>query len=249
MSDAETEVLAITEQMLKAMYTADPEVHRTHCAEDMSSFEWYIAPYRIDGLDFHLRLIEAGGNGEPSHLDMLTPRVQVYGDTAIVNYTLLKTVAHGNRAAAVLHSQRDAGVRQNGRRLEDGASPQVADVGPIPTVPLVTGAVSAGTRQALATSAKPCPGPIDGEGAADRATARCATEQAAEKRGSRGAGAGLAQRVRALDGDVVQAGGVDAERQRQEGRDDQGHIRAGREAPEAAGGELAAGGHGSTSCR
>ena len=59
----------------------------------MSSFEWYIAPYRIDGLAFHLRLIESGGNGEPSHLDMLTPRVQVYGDTAIVNYTLLKTVA------------------------------------------------------------------------------------------------------------------------------------------------------------
>lgn len=92
MSEAETEVLAITEKMLRAMYTADPDVHRRHCAEDMSSFEWYIAPYRIDGLDFHLRLIESGGNGEPSQLDMLTPRVQVYGDTAIVNYTLLKTV-------------------------------------------------------------------------------------------------------------------------------------------------------------
>jgi hypothetical protein len=91
MNDAETEVLAITERMLQAMYTADPEVHRTHCAPDMSSFEWYIAPYRIDGLDFHLRLIESGGNGESSRLDMLTPRVQVYGDTAIVNYTLLKT--------------------------------------------------------------------------------------------------------------------------------------------------------------
>jgi hypothetical protein len=91
MSDVETEVLGITEQMLQAMYTADPDVHRKHCAEDMSSFEWYIAPYRIDGLDFHLRLIEGGGNGEPSRLDMLTPRVQVYGDTVIVNYTLLKT--------------------------------------------------------------------------------------------------------------------------------------------------------------
>ncbi len=92
MSDAAAEVLAITEQMLKAMYTADPEIHRKHCAADMSSFEWYIAPYRIDGVDFHLRLIEAGGNGDPSQLDILTPRVQVYGNTAIINYTLLKTV-------------------------------------------------------------------------------------------------------------------------------------------------------------
>ncbi len=92
MADAEEEVLAITRQMLDAMYTADPEVHRRHCVEDMSSYEWYIAPNRIDGLEFHLKLIEGGGNGAPSRLDLLTPRVQVYGDTAIVNYTLLKTV-------------------------------------------------------------------------------------------------------------------------------------------------------------
>ncbi len=88
---ARGEVLALTRRMLDAMYTADPSVHRAHSAEDMSSYEWYIAPHRIDGLDFHLRLIEAGGNGSPGSLDMLTPRVQVYGETAIVNYTLLKT--------------------------------------------------------------------------------------------------------------------------------------------------------------
>lgn len=92
MANTEQEVLTITEEMLRAMYTGDPAVHRRYCAEDMSSFEWYIAPYRIDGVEFHLRLIEAGGNGEPSRLDMLTPRVQIYGDTAIVNYTLMKTV-------------------------------------------------------------------------------------------------------------------------------------------------------------
>ena len=92
---AEKEVLEITRRMLDAMYSADPEVHRQHSAEDMSSYEWYIAPQRIDGLEFHLALIEGGGNGTSSRLDMLTPRVQVYGDTAIVNYTLLKTTLGG----------------------------------------------------------------------------------------------------------------------------------------------------------
>ncbi len=91
MQTAEEEVLEITRQMLNAMYTADPDVHRKHSAEDMSSYEWYIAPQRIDGLDFHLALIAGGGNGGSSRLDMLTPRVQVYGDTAVVSYTLLKT--------------------------------------------------------------------------------------------------------------------------------------------------------------
>ncbi len=88
---AKEEVLEISRQMLDAMYTANPEVHQKHSAEDMSSYEWYIAPQRIDGLDFQLALIAGGGNGNSSRLDMLTPRVQVYGDTAIVNYTLLKT--------------------------------------------------------------------------------------------------------------------------------------------------------------
>ncbi len=90
------EVLDITRRMLDAMYSADPEVHRKHSAEDMSSYEWYIAPQRIDGLDFHLALIKGGGNGTSSRLDMLTPHVQVYGDTAIVNYTLLKTTLGEN---------------------------------------------------------------------------------------------------------------------------------------------------------
>ncbi len=89
--EAAVEVLEITRQMLDAMYSADPKVHRKHSAEDMSSYEWYIAPQRIDGLDFHLALITGGGNGTSSRLDMLTPRVQVYENTAIVNYTLLKT--------------------------------------------------------------------------------------------------------------------------------------------------------------
>ena len=96
MPSVEEEVLEITRQMLDAMYSGNPEVHRQHSAEDMSSYEWYIAPQRIDGLEFHLALIEAGGNGTSSRLDMLTPRVQVYGDTAIVNYTLLKTTISEN---------------------------------------------------------------------------------------------------------------------------------------------------------
>ncbi len=88
---AAEEVLEITRRMLDAMYSGDPAVHRRHSADNMSSYEWYIAPQRIDGLEFHLALISGGGNGTSSRLDMLTPRVQVYGDTAIVNYTLLKT--------------------------------------------------------------------------------------------------------------------------------------------------------------
>jgi hypothetical protein len=95
----EEEVLDITQRMLGAMHTSDPAVHRAHCAADMSSFEWYIAPYRIDGAEFHLGLIEAGGNSTVTRFDLLTPRVQIYGDTAVVTYTLLKTTAAGGASS------------------------------------------------------------------------------------------------------------------------------------------------------
>lgn len=110
----EEEVLDITRRMLEAMYTADPEVHRQHSMPDMSSFEWYIAPYRIDGLEFHLELIQAGGNGTPTRLDMLTPRVQIYADTAIVNYTLLKTTVEGTGAQFARMNETRVFVRQEG---------------------------------------------------------------------------------------------------------------------------------------
>jgi ketosteroid isomerase-like protein len=84
-------LLLITQRILEAMYAGDAEAYAALVAEDISSFEPYIAPYRIDGLAFHLDLIAAGGNGNVSRLDLLTPRVQVYGGTAIVTYTLLKT--------------------------------------------------------------------------------------------------------------------------------------------------------------
>jgi hypothetical protein len=113
MNDTE-ELLQLTRAMLDAMYTGDPEVHRQHCLEDMSSLEWYIAPYRIDGLEFHLDLIRAGGNGVPTRMDMLQPRVQIYGDTGIVNYTLLKTTVDDSGTQFTRINETRVFVRQDG---------------------------------------------------------------------------------------------------------------------------------------
>ncbi|HEX5324505.1 MAG TPA: nuclear transport factor 2 family protein [Capsulimonadaceae bacterium] len=84
-------LLLVTQRILDAMYAGDSEAYAALVAEDVSSFEPYIAPYRIDGLPFHLDLIASGGNGNVSRLDLLTPRVQVYGNAGVVTYTLLKT--------------------------------------------------------------------------------------------------------------------------------------------------------------
>ncbi len=85
--------------ILSAMYTKDAVAYKRLVAADVSSVEPYIAPYRVDGLGFHLNLIASGGNAFPTRLDLLTPRVQVYGDTGIVSYTLLKTFATDGHAS------------------------------------------------------------------------------------------------------------------------------------------------------
>src|SRR5579884_1836923 len=84
-------LMLITQRILEAMYAGDTEAYEALVAEDVSAYEYYISHHRVDGIGFHLNLIAAGGNGAPDRLDLLTPRVQVYGSTAVVSYTLLKT--------------------------------------------------------------------------------------------------------------------------------------------------------------
>lgn len=88
------ELLDALQKVLSSAPAGDVETYRKYTAEDLSCFEWYVHPYRIDGYDFHLNLIEANGKTPVKakrRFDILTPRFQVYGDTAIVTYNLLVT--------------------------------------------------------------------------------------------------------------------------------------------------------------
>lgn len=91
----EEELLGVTRTMLAAIHCGDRETYRALCAHELTAFENDVAPYRIDGVDFHADLIEAGRE-HFAHLlrfDMLQPSVQVYGDAAVVAYTRLMTFA------------------------------------------------------------------------------------------------------------------------------------------------------------
>lgn len=93
-------LLLITQRILEAMYAGDTDAYAALVAEDVSANEYYIAPYRVDGLQFHLDLIAGGGNGQPTRLDLLSPRVQLYGEAGVVTYTLLKTTIASDGSAS-----------------------------------------------------------------------------------------------------------------------------------------------------
>jgi len=93
------ELLEITWRMLEAINTGDANTYASLSSADLSCYE-DVCQYRIDGLEFHLSLIRqmsASPEMKPTRFDMLTPRVQVYGDTGIVTYTRLMTYSDNSR--------------------------------------------------------------------------------------------------------------------------------------------------------
>lgn len=89
-------------QHLQSIFTRDAAAYQATTAEDLSLYEWFITPHRQDGLDFHRFMIEHSWAGTDTDFryDLWEPRLQRYGNTAIVTYTFMLTTA---TAAGVRH--------------------------------------------------------------------------------------------------------------------------------------------------
>jgi hypothetical protein len=89
--------LELTHRLLESIHTGDVKTYRTLCTTDLTCFETDVAPYRIDGVDFHVDLMNAmkaqSAYANLTRFDMITPSVQIHGDCAIVTYTRLMTYA------------------------------------------------------------------------------------------------------------------------------------------------------------
>ncbi len=107
-------LLHLLDRSLQTIWDGDADAYAALTAEDVSFFEWYISPHRIDGLDFHLREIRVhraavGGSDDAADLciehEILQPRIQIYGDTAIISYTLFVRVVLGGRVRHLSHNE------------------------------------------------------------------------------------------------------------------------------------------------
>lgn len=94
---ADDELLALTRRLLASIHSGDVKTYRELSAPELTAFETDVAPYRIEGVEFHADLMTAMQKQRTYEnlirCDMLSPRVQRYGDTAIVTYTRLMTYA------------------------------------------------------------------------------------------------------------------------------------------------------------
>lgn len=113
----EQELLELTGKLLQSIHEGDLVTYTQLSMEDLSCYETDVAPYRVDGLDFHLELISAmqriGTYNNLIRFDMLNPGVQIYGDCAIVTYTRLMTYAYDTGPAWSAFNETRVFVQKN----------------------------------------------------------------------------------------------------------------------------------------
>ena len=81
---------------LHSIFAQDRETYAATTSDELSLYEWFVTPHRQDGLDFHFFMIDHAwaGTGGDYRYDLLEPRLQIYGDTAVVSYTFMLTRAN-----------------------------------------------------------------------------------------------------------------------------------------------------------
>lgn len=111
----EKELLDIEDKMTAAYVSKNLAAYLQYIDPAVSAFH-ASNPYRIDDKQV---VQDALGmfykNSDPSGLYKLQPRVQLYGDTAVVTYHFLETGGEGPRAYAYEGKQTDVFVKKQGK--------------------------------------------------------------------------------------------------------------------------------------
>ncbi len=110
---------------LMSVQENDTQAYRETTADDLTLYEWWITPHRIEGLPFHE--FTMGSNAErgtvfgsdasekaASRLDLSNLHIQRYGDTAIASYTLLVSTALPGGVQVRAHNESRVMVKQAG---------------------------------------------------------------------------------------------------------------------------------------
>jgi ketosteroid isomerase-like protein len=90
-SSVEEEIIALTYKIWKAENEKDMSVRNKYIADDYTEFNQSYST-RIDGKNKNFKLSDANTSGTSLADEMLNPKVQVYGDVAILTYNFAGVV-------------------------------------------------------------------------------------------------------------------------------------------------------------
>ncbi|KAA3648779.1 MAG: protein kinase [Chloroflexi bacterium] len=113
---------------LKTIRKNDVKAYHRSTSSDLTLYEWWITPNRIDGLPFHDFMMQendergqvfgsevSGTYGEKpkTRFDLSNLHIQRYGDTAIASYTLLASTGTDEGVKVVSHNESRVIVKIN----------------------------------------------------------------------------------------------------------------------------------------
>src|SRR5690242_14316749 len=122
------EIIAFLKVHLQSIQDNHTQTYNETTSEDLTLYEWWITPHRIDGLPFHEFMMSSnaergtvfGSEGtegkakSPTRFDLSNLHIQNYGDTAIASYTLLVSTASPEGVKVAAHNESRVIVKLNG---------------------------------------------------------------------------------------------------------------------------------------
>ena len=121
------EIIAFLKKHLQAIQENDTKTYNETTGEDLTLYEWWITPHRIDGLPFHEFMMNSNasrgsvfgaedqGQKAQSRFDLANLHIQRYGDTAIASYTLLISTALPEGVKVAAHNESRVMVKMDGK--------------------------------------------------------------------------------------------------------------------------------------
>jgi hypothetical protein len=119
------EVISFLKDHLQSIQDNDTRAYAETTAQDLTLYEWWVTPHRIDGLPFHEFMMTSNAErgtvfGSESNaklatrFDLSNLRIQEYGDTAIASYTLLISTATSEGVKVASHNESRVMIKQDG---------------------------------------------------------------------------------------------------------------------------------------
>jgi hypothetical protein len=110
---------------LGAIQANDAEGYRQTTAPELTLYEWWVTPHRVDGLPFHEFMMNSNASRgtvfgsdarekADTRFDLANLSIQRYGDAAIASYTLLVSTALPDGVQVVSHNESRVIVKQAG---------------------------------------------------------------------------------------------------------------------------------------
>jgi len=121
---SDNEIVEVLKKHLQSIQENDIQTYNETSAEDLTLYEWWITPHRIDGLPFHEFMMNSNESlgtvfgaetteRATTRFDLSNLHIQNYGDTAITSYTLLISTATPEGVKVASHNESRVMVKIN----------------------------------------------------------------------------------------------------------------------------------------